>query len=242
MPTRHLHEKICYSNDLDKLSAFEETIFYRLIVNVDDFGRIDARPGFLKSKLFVTKNGVSEKNVSETVARMASLGLVRLYEVDGKPFLCLPKWHLYQKVRNSKEIYPPPPENDDSKSLEEHAKLFQPEVFCIMPCNGKKQEFQVTRQYIAEMSELYPGVDVERETLEAKAWLVNNPSRCKTHNGMTRYLGGWYSRAQNNAGSRAIPQVRAPATKQRPLTWAQRKLAEIAAEEEAENARKQTGN
>jgi hypothetical protein len=113
MPNRILKESICYSDDIDKLSAFEETVFYRLIVKVDDYGRIDGRPGFLKSTLFVTKNGISEKNVSEAVARLASLGLVRLYEVDGKPFLCLPKWHLHQRVRDSKEKYPAPSESGD---------------------------------------------------------------------------------------------------------------------------------
>ena len=113
MPNRIIKESICYSDDIDRMTAFEETVFYRLLVRVDDYGRIDARPNFLKSMLFVTKNGVSEKNVSEAVARMASLGLVRFYEVDGKPFLCLPKWHLHQRVRDSKAKYPEPPQETD---------------------------------------------------------------------------------------------------------------------------------
>ena len=112
MPNRIIKESICYSDDLDKLTPFEETVFYRLLVRVDDFGRIDARPGFLKSMLFVTKQGITEKNIKEAVARMASLGLVRLYEVDGKSFLMFPKWHLHQRVRNSKEKYPSPQDAD----------------------------------------------------------------------------------------------------------------------------------
>ena len=121
MPNRIIKETICYSDDIDRLSAFAETVFYRLLVRVDDYGRIDARPSFLKSMLFVTKTGVSEKNVSEAVAQMASLGLVRLYEVDGKPFLCLPKWHLHQRIRDSKAKYPEPPQEandfEDSRQL-----------------------------------------------------------------------------------------------------------------------------
>ena len=114
MPNRIIKESICYSDDLDQLTPFEEVVFYRLIVNVDDYGRIDARPAFLKSKLFVTKQGVTEKNIEGAVARLASVGLVRLYEVDGKSFLLFPKWHLHQRVRNSKEKYPAP--NDDFDS------------------------------------------------------------------------------------------------------------------------------
>jgi len=121
MPNRIIKETICYSDDIDHLSAFAETVFYRLLVRVDDYGRIDARPSFLKSMLFVTKTGVTEKNVSEAVAQMASLGLVRLYEVDGKPFLCLPKWHLHQRIRDSKAKYPEPPQEandfEDSRQL-----------------------------------------------------------------------------------------------------------------------------
>jgi len=111
MPNRIIKESICYSDDIDKLSSFEETVFYRLIVRVDDYGRIDARPSFLRSLLFATKQGVTEKNIKEAVAQMASLGLVRLYEVDGKSFLMFPKWHLHQRLRDSREKYPAPPED-----------------------------------------------------------------------------------------------------------------------------------
>jgi hypothetical protein len=71
------------------------------------------------------------------------------------------------------------------------------EIFCELPCSGKPKTFQVTKAYIAEMQALYPGVDVERETLQAKAWLINNPIRQKTHTGMTRFLGNWYGKSQN---------------------------------------------
>ncbi len=113
MGNRVIKESICYSDDIDQLTAFEETVFYRLIVNADDYGRIDARPVFLKSKLFVTKQGITEKNVSDAVSRLASIGLVRFYEVDRKPFLLFPKWSLHQRVRDSKEKYPAPPDDFD---------------------------------------------------------------------------------------------------------------------------------
>ncbi len=113
MGNRVIKESICYSADIDQLTPFEETVFCRLIVNVDDYGRIDARPGFLKSKLFVTKQGITEKNVSDAVSRLALIGLVRFYEVDGKPFLLFPKWGLHQRVRDSKAKYPAPPDDFD---------------------------------------------------------------------------------------------------------------------------------
>lgn len=108
MPNRIIKESICYSEDLDKLTPFEETVFYRLMVRVDDYGRLDARPRFLKSMLFVTKQGITEKNIVDAIAKLASLGLVRCYKVDGKPFLVFPKWSSHQRIRNSIEKYPAP--------------------------------------------------------------------------------------------------------------------------------------
>ena len=128
MPNRIIKESICYSEDIDMLTAFEETVFFRLIINCDDYGRIDARSNFLKSKLFVTKQGITEKNIQDAVAKLASVGLVRLYEVDGKSFLLFPKWHLHQRVRNSKEKYPGPEREDDL--LDARGELRQVAVNC----------------------------------------------------------------------------------------------------------------
>lgn len=108
MPNRIIKESLCYSDDIDQLTAFEETVFIRLIVNCDDFGRLDARANFLKSRLFATKKGVTEKNVEDAVQKLASVGLIQLYEVDGKSFLLFPKWDKHQQVRAKKSKYPAP--------------------------------------------------------------------------------------------------------------------------------------
>ena len=116
MPNRILKESICYSDDIDKLSPFAETVFYRLMVRCDDYGRIDARPCFLKSTLFVTKRGISEKSVEDAIEQLKSAGLVTEYTVNGKPFVYFPKWNLHQRIRNSREKYPSP-ENCDKNAL-----------------------------------------------------------------------------------------------------------------------------
>jgi hypothetical protein len=55
----------------------------------------------------------------------------------------------------------------------------------------------VPKACIENMKILYPGVDIEEETLRAKGWLINNPKKGKTYDGMTRFLGNWYTREQN---------------------------------------------
>lgn len=117
MPNRILKESICYSDDIDKLSWFEEVVFYRLLVRCDDYGRLDARPSFLKSMLFATKAGITDKGILDALRKLASVGLVGLYEVDGKPILSILNWSKHQRIRDSKAKYPEPPENVDFAGL-----------------------------------------------------------------------------------------------------------------------------
>lgn len=43
MPNRIIKDGICANEQIDRLTAFEETFFYRLIVNVDDYGLMDGQ-------------------------------------------------------------------------------------------------------------------------------------------------------------------------------------------------------
>jgi hypothetical protein len=78
MPNRIIKESICYSDDIDQLTPFEETVFYRLLVRCDDNGRMDARPAFMRSMLFATKLTVTEKQVRDATVKLAEVGLIRM--------------------------------------------------------------------------------------------------------------------------------------------------------------------
>ena len=108
MPNRILKETICTSDSLDALSWFEEVLFYRLIVNCDDYGCFDGRVAVIKNRLFPLKESLTTKTVSAGINKLASVGLVVLYEFEGKPFLCLPTWKDHQNVRAKKRKYPDP--------------------------------------------------------------------------------------------------------------------------------------
>ena len=121
MPNRILKESICTSDEIETLSAFQETFFYRLIVNCDDYGRMDARPKILASKLFPLKD-IRAAQIEDALRALTSAELVILYEVDGKPFLQMKTWDRHQQVRAKKSKYPHPDEgicnhliSDDSK-------------------------------------------------------------------------------------------------------------------------------
>jgi hypothetical protein len=121
MPNRIIKESVCTSDSIDQLGWFEEVLFYRLIVNCDDFGRFDGRTAVIKNRLFPLKDNLTLKNVESAINKLARVGLVVPYESGGKPFLSLPTWNEHQSVRAKRSRYPEPEsickqlQSDDSK-------------------------------------------------------------------------------------------------------------------------------
>jgi len=108
MPNRILKESICSSDNFTSLSWFEQILFVRLIVTVDDYGRMDGRPPILKGRLFPLEN-VSVKDITAALQKLSAAALVILYEVGERPYLQLTTWSRHQKPRARESKFPPPP-------------------------------------------------------------------------------------------------------------------------------------
>lgn len=108
MPNRILKESICTSDSIDRLSWFEEVVFYRLIVNCDDYGRFDGRVALIKNKLFPLKESVTFTAVENAINKLATVGLVTLYEYEGRQYLQLPTWNEHQSIRAKRSKFPSP--------------------------------------------------------------------------------------------------------------------------------------
>ena len=108
MPDRIIKESSCTSDTLNALSDFEERFWWRLTVNCDDYGRCDARPAILKSKLFPLADSKTLKNMKDALNKLASVGLVEVYLVDDRPFLQVVKWDKHQRIRAKRSKYPSP--------------------------------------------------------------------------------------------------------------------------------------
>lgn len=127
MPMRMLKATICESRKVNALSAEEERLFYRLLVQVDDYGRMDGRPAILRARCFPLKlNEVTDKDVSGWLQGLTAVGLVTEYVVDGSPLLCLPAFSRHQRLRAKRSQYPPPdgvtdscPQDADTRRPEE---------------------------------------------------------------------------------------------------------------------------
>ena len=70
MPDRLIRESWCASETIDRLTPFEETVLARLIVNCDDFGRMDGRVNVLCSRLFVTRRDVGAEQMRAAIAAL----------------------------------------------------------------------------------------------------------------------------------------------------------------------------
>jgi hypothetical protein len=115
MPNRIIKDTICTSENINMLSQFAENMFYRLIVNCDDFGRMDARPKILAARLFPLRD-VRTVQIEDALRMLTSAELVTLYEVDGKPFLQMNTWNRHQRIRDSKPKYPAPISESSAKN------------------------------------------------------------------------------------------------------------------------------
>jgi hypothetical protein len=86
--------------------------------------------------------------------------------------------------------------------------LLEPIALLTFPCDGQRKSWGLSRDQIANWSSLYPKLDVLAECRKALAWVESDPSRRKTHRGMTRFLVDWLNRATNMpARVAAAPRV-----------------------------------
>ena len=228
MPNRIIKEGICANEQIDRLTAFEETFFYRLIVNVDDYGLMDGRVSVLKAKLFTLRCGtMKDSEVEKALKRLCEEGLVEVYHCKGRPYLHLTGWERNQQIRAKKPKYPRPEEADEelpeincNQVQADESKLKQTEL-----PDGKENQpnaddpvvvemvlndggtYKVTRSEAERYQALYPAVDVMQELRNAAGWLEGNPTRRKTKAGIKRYINGWLAREQDNSKSKGGSSV-----------------------------------
>lgn len=117
MPNRIIKESICTSDNLNMLTPEQEVFFYRLMVNCDDFGRMDARPQILLAKCFPLRlHQVSVNDIECYLQALEEQELIILYEVENKPFLQITTWDKHQQKRAKHSKYPAPPSNDSNST------------------------------------------------------------------------------------------------------------------------------
>ena len=120
MPNRIIKESICTSNEIDALKPEEELFFYRIIVNCDDYGRMDARLPILRAKCFPLRiDKVKDKDIKAWINSLVAQNLIFLYTVDGKRYLQVTTWEKHQQVRAKRSKFPAPDDGVINKIADE---------------------------------------------------------------------------------------------------------------------------
>ena len=109
MPNRIIKESIRTSKTVNAMSDFQFRLWTYMITYVDDYGRGSADPELLKGFVFPRRKGVTESTIEKTLAELANLGSIHLYEVDGESYLCFPNWSDHQRIQQKKSKFPEPP-------------------------------------------------------------------------------------------------------------------------------------
>lgn len=60
-------------------------------------------------------------------------------------------------------------------------------------------DFEISVETVAELSGLYPAVDVAQQLRSMRGWLLVNSKNRKTKAGIMRFVNSWLSREQNSA-------------------------------------------
>ena len=231
MPNRIIRESVCTSESVDKLSWFEEVLFYRLIVNCDDFGRFDGRAAVVKNRLFPLKENLTLKTVETALHGLANAGLITLYVFEGKRFLCLPTWGKYQTQRAKVSKYPAPESSSQAdasicKQMISNFPVFENResnsIFAIRDAEGSTEpraasappaivlplndgtEYPVSVEQCQEWAGLYPAVDVIQQLRGMKGWLDANPDRRKTKRGINSFIVRWLAKEQDKGGNAKV--------------------------------------
>lgn len=96
---------------------------------------------------------------------------------------------------------------------EDKGKGENEESFCPEPNNGSTppaytlplntgEEYPISDELVGEWNGLYPAVDIMQELRSMRGWLMSNPSKRKTKNGILRFINNWLSREQDKGGVR----------------------------------------
>lgn len=108
MANRIIQESICSSDTINGLTPEAEITFYRLLVCVDDYGRIDGRPAMLKAKLYPLRTKMSEEDVFGYMSELEDAGLIWSYHVGDRLYYQVTTWEEHQRVRNKRSKCPAP--------------------------------------------------------------------------------------------------------------------------------------
>ena len=109
------------------------------------------------------------------------------------------------------------PSDFENLSTPEPAEPQEPPFITLLLVDGTERG--ITQAQVDEFETCYPAVDVKQELRSMKAWLITNPQKRKTKNGVMRFVNSWLAKEQDRGG-KAIPTQKPAQQTSAPIDWA----------------------
>lgn len=170
MPCRYIRSDYLDSDTVAKANDAGEVMWLRLMLVADDFGRTDGRLPVISRKcwpLGLDKDPDHEE-IERRLQQLEEVGLIVRYEVDGKPYIYLPKFGQRTRAQKSKYPAPPPPALTGARQVTVKRPTDAGQVTDARPADDRLERERV-RERIREQ----PPVD-------KKALPVDNPAKPPT--------------------------------------------------------------
>lgn len=162
MPNRVVRADILESDKVNKLSWAGEVFYRRLMSILDDYGFGDGRIAILRSKLYPLRlDKVSESDIIKWLSECESAGLVRLYEVSGRPYLEM--FNFGQTLRQKKAKFP---------KLESTCEQMQADAITCEQMSPERKGKETEKKAPFDPSDYYDNPETAFEDIKANELLM----------------------------------------------------------------------
>ena len=136
MPDRVIRDELMRSPRYRKLSSdTARLLFIHILLTVDSLGNAEAS---LISIGDMLRRHLDDAPAAKLLSELADADLVRLYEVDGKPYLHVPRFRQRLRYLNGK--HPRPPKSIECKEINALLSKVRPESDCSLSTVGRSEE------------------------------------------------------------------------------------------------------
>lgn len=134
MPNRIIKDSICQSEKIDSISDAAECLYYRLMVQCDDYGTYKADARIIRSSCYPLKETMTSAKVEKLLVELIDAGLLMPYESDGKRYLYFLNWTKHQQIKNKRSKYPMP-SDEDTERYQSNLERFRSEKVRLSSLN-----------------------------------------------------------------------------------------------------------
>lgn len=215
------------SEDIVSLTPLARLFYVSLWCEADREGRLEWKPKTFKLRYLPG----DDCSVDALGQELIDIGLVRLYEVDGKVYAEIPSFTKHQIINNRESESQIPArvhhasntrkprvlaegkgregkEGDSAEPPSDSPPPSAPPAVVVEIPLVDKTEFPVTQDMVDEWAQTFPAVDVVAALRRMRTWCTANPAQKKTARGVQSFVVRWLSKEQDSGPrGRLIAQV-----------------------------------